>query len=254
MPKKFEGFNFPPGKRLAGKYEVDRHIGGGWEGEVYQIRETKTGAVRAAKFYYPHRNPDSRTAIRYARKLEQLADCPILIRYHHQDSVTWRKQKIDFVVSEFVRGRLLSEFLASQPGKRLHWFQALHLLYDLARGLEAIHRKRDYHGDIHSDNIMVNQAGLQFEVKLVDVFHWGAPTADKILTDVIQLIKVFHECLGGRRHYARQPDQIKRIVCGLKHSLIAKRFKNATRLREALEELSWENGTAANVRKKGGSR
>src|SRR4051812_18252346 len=50
-------FDFQPGKSVAGKYVVERYLGGGWEGEVYVIVEKATGIRRAAKFYYPHRDP-----------------------------------------------------------------------------------------------------------------------------------------------------------------------------------------------------
>src|SRR5678809_163559 len=84
-PGKTRRFDFKPGRRIAGKYEIDRLLGSGWEGEVYAIVERTSGIRRAAKFYYPPRDPMGKLAISYARKLDALRHCPILMQYHHQE-------------------------------------------------------------------------------------------------------------------------------------------------------------------------
>ncbi|MEJ2644090.1 MAG: protein kinase [Gammaproteobacteria bacterium] len=232
-------FNLQPGRIVARKYEILAHLGAGWEGEVYLIRERSTGIERAAKFFFPQRNLGDRTATRYARKLHKLHHCPIVIQYHTQETITWKGIAVTFLVSDFVEGELLSDFLARQPGKRLSAFPALHLLHALASGIECIHQMREYHGDLHSENIIIQRYGLGFDLKLLDLFHWGAPRPENIHDDVIDLIRIFYEALGGRRHYARQPPEIKAICCGLKHSLILKKFKTAGQLREYLETMQW---------------
>ena len=83
-PGEVKRFDFSPGRRVAGKYEIERPLGSGYEGEVYAIVERSTGIRRAAKFYYPHRDPLGKAAIAYARKLDALRHCPILMQYHHQ--------------------------------------------------------------------------------------------------------------------------------------------------------------------------
>ena len=62
-PGKVKRFDFPPGKSVAGKYLIESPLGSGWEGEVYAIVERATGIRRAAKFYYPHRDPMGKAAI-----------------------------------------------------------------------------------------------------------------------------------------------------------------------------------------------
>ena len=78
-PGTVKRFDFPTGRAVAGKYVIERPLGSGWEGEVYAIVERNTGIRRAAKFYYPHRDPLGKAAITYARKLDALRHCPILI-------------------------------------------------------------------------------------------------------------------------------------------------------------------------------
>src|SRR3954452_716055 len=213
-------FDFPAGKSVAGKYHIERPLGSGWEGEVYAIVERATGIRRAAKFYYPHRDPTGKAAITYARKLDALRHCPILMQYHHQETATVKRKKVTVVVSELVEGRKLSEFLAGQPRRRLSTFEALHVLYVLARGIAPIHARGEYHGDIHDDNIMIRRAGIGFDVKLLDFFDLGRPARSKIRKDVLNLIMVFHEIVGGRDHYAAQPKVVKNIIRGLKDTLI----------------------------------
>src|SRR5437763_7991168 len=132
-------FAFAPGRKIAGKYEIERPLGSGWEGEVYAIIERTTGIRRAAKFYYPYRDPTGQSAIAYARKLDALRHCPILLQYHHQEIVRVKRNKVMVVISELVEGVKLSEFLQQQPKHRLSTFEALHVLYVLAKGIAPIH-------------------------------------------------------------------------------------------------------------------
>src|SRR5438034_4916079 len=198
-------FDFPPGRTVAGKYVIERPLGSGWEGEVYAICERSTGIRRAAKFYYPHRDPMGKAAITYARKLDALRHCPILMQYHHQEFTQVRRKKVVVVISELIEGMKLSEFLSQQPQKRLTTFEALNVLYVLARGIAPIHARGEYHGDIHDDNIMIRRQGIGFEVKLLDFFDLGRPNRAKIHKDVLNLIQVFHTLVGGRTAYKKQP-------------------------------------------------
>ena len=238
--RRIKRFAFEPEQIVAGKYEIVAQIGTGWEGEVYLLRECSTGIERAAKFWYPHRNPSNRAARFYARKLHKLRHCPILIQYHTQETIIHQGLPVHFLVSEYVEGELLSHFLARQPGKRVPVFQALHLLHALASGIEKIHNLREYHGDLHDENVIVRRYGLSFDLKLVDMFHWGPASLDNIHEDVCNLVRIFYDSLGGQPRYAKQPPEAKAICCGLKRSLILKKFRNAGQLRQYLETMQWD--------------
>ncbi len=234
-----DSFDLQPGRLIGGKYVVESFIGGGWEGEVYKVVERKTGIRRAAKLFFPQRNAGDRAVKFYARKLNRLRKCSIVIQYHHSEVMRYRKLPITCLISEFVEGELLTKFLARQRGKRLDPFQALHLLHALARGLEQLHRLREYHGDIHDENVLVERRGIDFEVKLVDFFHWGPTSAAALRDDVIQLIRILYDVVGGAKHYAKQPPEIKAVTCGLRRDLIAEKFPTARHLREHLESFIW---------------
>jgi len=234
-----KSFDFRPGRILARKYEVISQLGSGWEGEVYLIRERMTGIEKTAKFFFPERNINDKSAKFYAKKLHKLRQCGIVVQYHSQDTIIFRGVPITFLLSEFIEGEQLSEFLNRQRGKRLTPFQALHLLHTLVCGIECIHRKNDYHGDLHTDNIIVQRFGLGFDLKLLDMFHWGAPSPEHRHDDIVDIIHIFYIALGGQKHYARHSNEIKQICCGRKRSLILKKFRTATRLRQHIETMQW---------------
>jgi tRNA A-37 threonylcarbamoyl transferase component Bud32 len=162
------------------------------------------------------------------------------MQYHHQEVVYVRKRKVTIVISELVEGQKLSEFLHERRNHALTTFEALHVLYALARGIAPIHARGEYHGDIHDDNIMIRRQGIGFEVKLIDFFDLGKPTKSKIHKDVLNLVEVFHIITGGREKYARQPKFVKDIIRGLKDSLILERFQSAGDIQRHLENLQWD--------------
>lgn len=239
-PKPIEAFKLEPGRVLAGKYEVRSLLGAGWEGEVYLIREIGTGIERTAKLFFPHRNERDRNSLFYAKKLHKLRHCPIVIQYSARDTITVKGQKVTLLISEYVDGELLSAFIARHRGKHLTAFQSLHLLHALACGMQSIHDMGEYHGDLHSDNIIVQRYGLKFELKLVDMFHLGAPKREHIYADTVDMIHILYEAVGGQKRYARQPREIKDLINGLKRSLILKKFRTAGELRVYLETMQWD--------------
>jgi tRNA A-37 threonylcarbamoyl transferase component Bud32 len=237
---KAHGFDLRPGLTLGRNYYVVEFLGGGWEGEVYKVEERQTGIPRAAKIFYDRRRPKPIQLKRYVRKLYKLRSCPIVTQYHHRDIARVGGRSVEILVSDFVDGQMLSSFLAAQKGKRLTSFEALHLLFALAAGVEQVHHLGEYHGDIHSENIMVNRRGLGFEVHLLDFFDLGRSTREKIQQDVFDLISVLYEVIGGAEGYRRANPEIRGLVKGRRHSLIGREFKTAGELRLALENLEWE--------------
>ena len=237
---RIEQFSLKTGRIIAKKYEVLECLGEGWEGEVYKIVELETGIIRAAKLFYPQRNLKDKSAKLYARKLHTLRHCPIIIQYHTHEEIIYQRQVIRVLISEYVEGERLHDFLMRQRGKKLQPFQAIHLLYALATGIEQIHRMREYHGDLHTDNIMVNRYGLGFDLKVIDLYHWSSPKRENIQEDIVDMIKVFYDVLGGKKHYANQPPNVKKICCGLKRNLILKKFPTTSRLKDHLESMEWQ--------------
>ncbi|MHC5028484.1 MAG: protein kinase domain-containing protein [Planctomycetota bacterium] len=236
---RIETFSFEPGRVLAGKYEVLDRLGGGYEGEVYRVVEARTGIERAAKIFYPHRNVGDRAARRYAKKLDRLRECAIITQYHHAEAIRHRGVHVTCLISELVQGELVRTMVGRQTGGRLSPFEGLHLLHALTTGLEEIHRRGEYHGDIHDENVLVVRRGVRFVIRLVDYYDHGRPTAAQRREDVAQAIRVFYDSIGGQRRYARQSAEVKAICCGLRRDLIGRRFPTARALLEHLETFDW---------------
>lgn len=153
-----------------------------------------------------------------------------------------KDQKIACLVFEFIEGQILSDFVLKQKGKRLDVFPACHLLHSIIRGIEMIHLKGEYHGDLHLDNIIIKKFGLHFDLKIIDLHHWGDSKKDNREEDVVKVIRLFYDILGGAKHYSKLPDSIKYVICGLKRTIILQRFKTAASLRLYLEEMDWSYG------------
>jgi len=232
-------FHLRPGLTLGRNYYIVEFLGSGWEGEVYKVEERRTGILRAAKIFYDHRRLNANQLRRYTRKLHKLRGCPIITQYHHRDIARVGGKQVEILVSDFVEGVLLSEYLNQKRGKRLVPFEALHLIHSLALGIEQIHFLGEYHGDIHTDNILVSRKGLGFEVHLIDFLDLGRSTREKIQIDVFDIIGVLYELVGGAKGYRHCGREIRNLVLGRRHSLISRRFKTAGQFRLAMENLEW---------------
>lgn len=241
MTQRIESFNFPPGRKVGPRYVVESRLGGGTEGEVYQIRELGTGIHRAAKFYFPHRDPYRKLAIHHARKLNTLRHCSIVLQYHHSEIITVRRQKVVALISDLCEGEQLEKWIRRHPGHRLSPYTALHVFYNLVRGLETIHTLGEYHADVHSQNILIRPTGVRYELKLIDFYDWGKPRRYQQRQDIWDAVKVLYECIGGKRAYAKMPPEIKHICAGLRRDLILKRFPTITAMRTHLETFEWSD-------------
>lgn len=236
-------FDFPTGYKVAGKYQIVKKLGGGWEGEVYKAVEISTKITCALKFFYPRRNAQNRVASKYARRLHKLSDSPVSINYYTQDIIRYRGETVTCFVYEYAEGVILSSYLSSQPGGRLGIMQGLLLLHSLTKGIENVHYHNEYHGDLHTDNIIIKRKGLGFEFKLLDMYNWGDAKSLNKAEDILNLIRIFHEAIGGQKYYAKHPKEVKEICLGLKSNLIHKKFRTATLLRQYIENIDWQSET-----------
>jgi serine/threonine protein kinase len=238
-PLSIESFDLAPGRVLVKKYRVLSKLGEGWEGEVYRVLEMRTGIERAAKLFYPQRNVGNRTVKRYARRLHNLRRCPIVLQYQTEEVFIFRRTPISFLVSEYVSGDILPEFLKKRHGGRLTAFEALHLLHALVSGVESIHAQNEYHGDLHAENIIVRRFGLEFDLKLIDLYSWDCPKRENRQDDICDLMRILYDSIGGQKAYSHQPAAIKFICSGLKRSLILKKFRTVSYLKRHLETMEW---------------
>lgn len=232
-------FSLEESSVLAGAYVVEQLLGRGWEGEVYRVRERHTGIRRAVKLFFPQRNHKNVTLRRYARKLEKLRHCDLVIKYHHTETIEFDGRAVACLVSELVEGPVLGDYLKTLPGKRLPTFDALHLLHALAKGMEKVHQAGEYHGDLHDQNVFIEREGIFFRPKVFDFFHRGSRRRANQQEDVVDLARLLYDATGGATHYQTHPEHIKAICCGLRNDLVRKRYPTMGHLRNYLESFPW---------------
>ncbi len=236
---KSKSFGLARGDRLTWKYEVLERVGGGVEGEVYKIREKATGLTRAAKLYFSGRKNNTRRLVRYARKLDKLKDCSIVVKYHHAEEVWIGDQFVFCLISEYFEGAVLDDFLKHYRARRMPPFEALHFIYSLAIGIAEIHARKEFHGDLHAGNIFVEQRGVFFSLRTIDFHDWGRSPAEERRADILSIARLLYDLTGGRAHYRMQPQPIKNICLGLRSDLILKKFPTIFHLRAHLETFEW---------------
>ncbi len=242
-----QSYNFTPGRILARKYEVVAQVGKGHShnGELYMLHERATGIDRTARFFFPHLHADHQIAAHYAQKLHRLRHCHILMQYRSQETISVAGTPVTFLVSDHLEGQFLREHLAARPFKRMPHFEGLHLLRALASGVEQVHRAGDFHGELHPDNIMVRRVGLCFKVKLLDLapapmreFN-PAQVRAKIRGDVVDLVAIFHEAIGGESLHGKFPNAVRDLLSDRSREGLEARFRNASELSDYLDNLSW---------------
>jgi hypothetical protein len=57
--------------------------------------------------------------------------------------------------------------------------------------------------------------------------------------DVVFLIDIFYDLIGGSARYRKSGQAVKQVVCGKRVATIRKRYPNAGQLKLALENLEW---------------
>lgn len=229
------------GQIFLNRFQVEKLLGAGYEGEVYRVTELYTQKTRAIKLFYPARNPKFKVSTRNAITMDKLRESSLVMDCLSHEIVKIKSQKVACLVLEFVEGETLHNFMNLSRQKRISIFPAIHLLYSIVLGVEAIHSKGEYHGDLHVDNVIIQKFGLNFELKIIDFHHWGDSKKANREEDIIKIIRIFYDILGGVKYYSKLPDSIKYIIAGLKRGLILSRFRTISDLRLHIESMDWSD-------------
>lgn len=232
-------FNFAPGRVLARKYEVVTRVGARPSGELYMLSERATGIERTARFFSPTADPKNRFANCCALRLHKLRHCDILLQYRTQETISVDGRDVTFLVSDFVNGQPLRQFLAREPGGRLSAFAGLHLLHAIATGVEKIHAAQEAHGELSIDTLMIRRRGLGFHVKVLELSPDRLNLQEAMSADVFNIVRIFYEAIGGAKAYPRHPAPVKSICLGMRRAQILARFRHAGDLRRYLENVAW---------------
>lgn len=154
----------PPGTRLNGIFEIDRHIASGGMGEIYSGHAIETGDSVAVKVMRSDL-ADNNTALALFRK-----EASALHYIYHDAIVRYYVFSLDpgigrhYLAMEFVDGQPLSEILKSGS---LDFEATLNLLERLAGGLNAAHQHGIVHRDLSPDNMLIPGGDVR-RAKIID--------------------------------------------------------------------------------------
>ena len=147
--------SFDEGALLAGRYRIERQLGRGGMGVVYQARDERLGHAVALKCLpaslarEPRRLAQFHSEVRLARQISH----PNVCRVYDIGEVGGHL----FLSMELIEGRDLGAMLAA--GRRFEEQEAIELTRQICAGLAAVHAQGVLHRDLKPANIMINAAG-----------------------------------------------------------------------------------------------
>lgn len=148
------------GSTVADRYRIERLIGQGGMGTVYEARDAELDEIVAIKvFQQVVQNKKGLERFRREMKLSRKLIHPNIVRIY--EFGTWRGAR--YITMELLRGADLEEF-ALQQGGRLPTAQALSLLMQCCDGLTAAHRHGIVHRDIKPQNLFVVDEGKHLKI------------------------------------------------------------------------------------------
>src|SRR5262245_11898106 len=136
-----------------GPYRIERQLGKGGMGVVYQAHDTKLQRAVAVKFLSAE-VADSAARRRFQSEAELASSLahPHILTVHDVGEFEGRQ----YLVTELVGGGTLRDWVRSQ---RPSWRQIVEMLVGVADGLAAAHAAGIVHRDIKPENVLITQNG-----------------------------------------------------------------------------------------------
>lgn len=154
----------PPAQ--IGRYRIERELGRGTMGVVYEAEDTALGRKVALKTFGTMEAIGSRDREAFEKRFLSEARISATVEHEHVVGVYDVGRDFEtgllFIALEFVRGETLADRLAHGP---IPWKEAASHIAKVARALHVAHAQHVVHRDIKPANIMINTAG---EPKVMD--------------------------------------------------------------------------------------
>lgn len=173
--------------RTIGQYQVERVLGAGGMGQVFQARHEHLEIPRAVKVMHPHLGMDPRFRQRFLREGRASASLrhPNIVETFDFGEADGRL----YLVMELVPDGSLRSLL--RDGERLPLGLGLDLVRQAAEGLAYAHAQGVFHRDIKPDNLLLRWEGEpgaeRYTLKisdfgLADLTHGSVLTSTGVLT------------------------------------------------------------------------
>ncbi|HZE41726.1 MAG TPA: protein kinase [Stackebrandtia sp.] len=205
---------------LGNRYRLEKPVGSGGMGEVWQATDQALNRTVAAKILHPALGADAQFRERFlreARTLAKLSSPGIVNIFDAREETTEDGSHVFYLVMDYVTGRPLSELLREQGRMDAAWVMSM--VAKVAAGLNAAHHAGVVHRDVKPQNILVDddgtativdfgiarthgQTGLTMTGTVMGTVTYASPEQlqDEDLTgasDVYSLGVVAYECLTG---------------------------------------------------------
>ncbi|PJK17914.1 serine/threonine protein kinase [Chryseomicrobium excrementi] len=149
------------GKRISGRYKLEKHIGGGGMSNVYQAHDMildRDVAIKILRYDFSSEEDMHRRFQREALSVTSLTHDNIVTIYDVGED-----GDIHYIVMEHVKGKTLKEYIAEHapvsPAK------AVQIMKQLLSAIEHAHDHHIIHRDIKPQNILLDEEG---NVKVTD--------------------------------------------------------------------------------------
>jgi serine/threonine protein kinase len=145
---------------VLGPYTIEKILGHGGMGEVYQAVDHRLGRGVAIKILPEHLAARSESLKRFEREARTLASLshPNILIIHDVGT----QGATSYVVTELLQGKTLREVLVAEA---LPWKRSTEIGIAIAEGLAAAHSKGVIHRDIKPENIFITSDG---RIKILD--------------------------------------------------------------------------------------
>ncbi|MCJ2014425.1 bifunctional protein-serine/threonine kinase/phosphatase [Methylobacterium sp. J-076] len=161
-----------PPTRFDG-YDILRRLHAGGRGHVYLATDLESGARVALKVPGVELRGD-RDYLRHFAMEEWIArrlDSPHVLKAHTRDG----PRSHLYTVMRYVEGRTLAQWMADHREPDLEAVRGL--VEQIARGLQAFHRREMVHGDLRPENVLIDSAGT------VQIIDFGATRVAGLVED-----------------------------------------------------------------------
>jgi len=144
-----------PGAVLGDRYEIIKALGEGGMGAVYKARDRELDRLVALKLIRPElaNHPDILRRFKQELILARQVTHKNVIRIFDLGMADGRK----FITMDFIEGRDLKSILMER--KKLPVQEAVPIMQQVCRGLEAAHTEGVIHRDLKPQNVMVDAEG-----------------------------------------------------------------------------------------------
>ena len=148
-------------RTLFDGYRVVRELHGSSRSHIYLAVDTETDTLVAIKIPSIDLRDDPAYLKRFMMEewVARRIDSPHVLK----PCVHSRKRNYLYVVTEFIDGQTLTQWMIDHPKPDLETVRGI--VEQIARGLRAFHRKEMLHQDIRPDNIMIDRTGT---AKIID--------------------------------------------------------------------------------------